>query len=195
MPSPWSAWFESELEDWRGRGLERKLRAFEATSAVHGSADGKDLVLFSTNDYLGLSFHPDVREAVARTVRDCGMGARGSALVCGYSPLHERLEKQLASLKRAQSTLLFPTGFAANLAVLQSLADRETTIFSDELNHASIVDGCRLAKASGARVEVYRHCEPRHLEELLEANGSLKKLIVTDSVFSMDGDLAPLLEC
>jgi 8-amino-7-oxononanoate synthase len=182
------------LDSWEDRGLLRELRAFEPLGSVRGRANGKEVVLFSTNDYLGLSYHPEVREAVAKAVRDFGMGARGSALVCGYSPLHEELEARLAHLKKTESALLFPTGFAANLAVLQSLADRDTTIFSDELNHASMIDGCRMAKGNGAEVAVYRHRDIDRLGELLRIHNTPKKLIVTDTVFGMDGDLAPLAE-
>jgi 8-amino-7-oxononanoate synthase len=114
--------------------------------------------------------------------------------VCGYTKHHEALEQGLAHLKKAETTLLFPTGYAANLAVLSSLADEATVVFTDILNHASIVDGGRLARQAGARVKVYRHRDANHLETLLKKAKEPRKLIVTDTVFSMDGDIAPLAD-
>lgn len=190
----WEVWLGEELEAWEKHGLMRALRPVRAGSAVHVEAEGHKLVLFSSNDYLGLSFHPSVREAVARTAQEMGMGPRGSPLVCGYTDLHEKLEHRLAELKGTEAALLFPTGYAANTATLQALADDRTAIFSDALNHASIVDGCRLAKCSGAQIQIYRHADAHHLEDLLKKTEAPKRLIVTDTVFSMDGDLAPLAE-
>ena len=133
-------------------------------------------------------------KAVSEGVLKKGMGPRGSALVCGYTTDHELLEIKLAELKGTESALLFPTGYAANLAVLTSITDEQTAIFSDELNHASLIDGCRMAKQNGAEVKVYPHKNIESLEYLLEGSNRPKKLIVTDTVFSMDGDLAPLPE-
>ncbi len=190
----WRHWLEESLDEWKSDGLMRELRPIEAISSVLVRFEGQDLVLFSSNDYLGLSFHPKVREAVADSVLKKGMGPRGSALVCGYTTDHQELEKKLAGLKGTESALLFPTGYAANLAVLTSIADSETAIFSDELNHASLIDGCRAAKSLGAEVRIYPHKDTDSLETLLRASSRPKKLIVTDTVFSMDGDLAPLPE-
>jgi 8-amino-7-oxononanoate synthase len=151
------------------------------------------MTLFSTNDYLGLSAHPEVRAAAAEAAERWGLGPRGSALVCGYTEQHEALEAELALWKDAESALLFPTGFATNVAVLTALAgNAETAIFSDASNHASIIDGCRMAARSGAQVHVYRHCDLGHLDALLAASPARRRLIVTDTLFSMDGDLAPL---
>lgn len=150
------------------------------------------LLLFSTNDYLGLSAHPDVRRAASSAATAIGMGVRSAAIVSGHSKVHERLEHELAALKHAQTCLLFPSGFAANLAAITALAsDGKVAIFSDELNHASLIDGCRLARLRGASVHVFRHCDYNHLSDLLQHKGlGKRKLVVTDGVFSMDGDCA-----
>jgi 8-amino-7-oxononanoate synthase len=151
--------------------------------------------LFCLNDYLGLSAHPAVREAAASAARLYGSGPRSSPLAGGYTCYHRDLELALADLKSTEDCLLFPTGFAANLAVASAagtLRDK-LTIFSDELNHASIVDGVRMARHSGATVHVYRHSDMVHLEQLLaDCPLGQCKLVITDSLFSMDGDFADL---
>ncbi|GMH43317.1 hypothetical protein BSKO_11239 [Bryopsis sp. KO-2023] len=153
----------------------------------------RDLTLFSTNDYLGLSSHPDVKAAAAECAKECGLGPRSSALVGGFTEKHRDLEVALADLKGTEECILFPTGYAANIAVLTSLGGNGgVAIFSDELNHASIVDGCRLATKSGAQVHIYRHNNMRHLERLLAKSPVDRKLVITDSLFSMDGDFADL---
>jgi 8-amino-7-oxononanoate synthase len=125
-----------------------------------------------------------------------GMGPRGSPLVAGHTALHRELEKQLAKLKCTEECLLFPSGFAANMAVITALAsDKDVHVYSDELNHASIIDGTRLAVRDPERRHVYRHKDMKHLDELLSsAPSGARKLVVTDTVFSMDGDVAPLTE-
>ena len=151
------------------------------------------LRLFSSNDYLGLGAHPRVRAAAARAAAAHGSGPRSSPLVCGYTSSHRELELGLAALKNTEECLLFPTGFAANAGVIPALADGgDCEIFSDRLNHASIVDGCRLARLNGAKVTVYEHADARHLERLMAASRAARKLIVTDALFSVDGDWAPL---
>ncbi len=195
----WSSWVDDSLDALRSSDLLRDLEALEPRSAVHVGArraDGADLdlTLYSTNDYLGLSHHPRLREAVAGAADSMGMGPRGSPLICGYTTHHEALEEELAELEETEATLLFPTGFAANLAVMSSLSSPEAAIFSDELNHASIIDGCRLAKRGGATLKVYDHADPDDLQHQLETCDAKRKVIVTDSVFSMEGDLAPLPE-
>jgi 8-amino-7-oxononanoate synthase len=195
----WSQWVDASLEALDDDDLLRDLQSLAPRDAVHVGAvddDGSalDLTLYSTNDYLGLSHHSRVREAVAATADSTGMGPRGSPLICGYTTEHEALEAELADLEGTEATLLAPTGFSVNLAVATSLASPETAIFSDELNHASIIDGCRLAKRNGATLEVYDHADPDDLAAKLEASDAERKVIVTDSVFSMEGDLAPLPE-
>jgi 8-amino-7-oxononanoate synthase len=120
------------------------------------------------------------------------MGVRSAAIVSGHSRIHERLERELAGLKHTEACLLYPSGFAANLAAITALAsDEHVAIFSDALNHASLIDGCRLARTRGASVHVYRHCDYGHLAELIQQKGvGKRKLVVTDGVFSMDGDCA-----
>jgi 8-amino-7-oxononanoate synthase len=193
LSATWDVWLNERLDEWEAQGLRRELRAVRPVSPVEVTVAGRSLILFSSNDYLGLSGHPRVREAAVRCLRDSGgMGPRGSALVCGYTEEHEALEEDLARLKGTETSLLFPTGYAANLAVLTSLADEEVTFFSDELNHASLIDGCRLANRSGAKTVIYPHKDTARLAELLAQDTSRRKAIVTDTVFSMDGDLAPL---
>lgn len=154
----------------------------------------QSITLFSTNDYLGLSSHPQVQCAIAAAAASFGMGPRSAAIVAGHTSLHERLECRLASLKKTEACLLFPTGFAANVATISALAtDSTVAIFSDELNHASLIDGCRLARLRGVQTHVFRHKDYGHLRDLLqEHHGRPRKLVVTDGVFSMDGDIADL---
>ncbi|KAG0593121.1 hypothetical protein M758_1G299600 [Ceratodon purpureus] len=163
------------------------------------------LLLFSGNDYLGLSVHPAVRQAAAQAAVEFGMGPRASALVCGYTSHHRLLESTLAELKETEECLLCPTGFAANMAVLTAITSvvpgkrgsggSPVAIFSDALNHASIVDGVRVAqRQSNAEVHVYRHNDMMHLHQLLTNCKRERKVVVTDSLFSMDGDFAPLKE-
>ncbi|GMP69849.1 hypothetical protein CsSME_00028947 [Camellia sinensis var. sinensis] len=169
----------------------------------------RKLLLFSGNDYLGLSSHPTVSTAAAKAALAHGMGPRGSALICGYTSYHGLLESCLADLKKKEDCLLCPTGFSANMALMTTLGnlgsllakarkplkDERVAIFSDALNHASIIDGIRLAERQGnAEVLVYRHCDMSHLNELLFSCTMKKKVVVTDSLFSMDGDFAPMSE-
>ncbi|KAM7266569.1 hypothetical protein ACFE04_004466 [Oxalis oulophora] len=166
----------------------------------------KRLLLFSGNDYLGLSSHPTIRKAAAKAALQVGMGPRGSALICGYTNYHRLLESSLADLKKKEDCLLCPTGFAANMAVMVAIGslgsllasgenDEKIAIFSDELNHASIIDGIRLAERQRTiQVFVYRHCDMSHLESFLSSCSLKKKVVVTDSLFSMDGDFAPMAE-
>jgi 8-amino-7-oxononanoate synthase len=147
---------------------------------------------FASNDYLGLSSHPSVREALCDFSSFLPLGSGGSRLICGSHRSHLELERKLSLFKNTESTLLFSSGFMANLAAVSSFADEETIIYSDERNHASIIDACRLAKAS---VVVFRHLDPSDLKTKLSSSPpQKKKILVTDSVFSTDGSLAPLQE-
>ncbi|KAL5745948.1 hypothetical protein ACOSP7_027094 [Xanthoceras sorbifolium] len=177
--------------------------------SMTSSRQFKKLLLFSGNDYLGLSSHPTIGKAAAKAAREHGMGPRGSALICGYTNYHRLLESCLADLKKKEDCLLCPTGFAANMAVMVALGniasllaagekplkDEKVAIFSDALNHASIIDGIHLAERT-KRVEVfvYGHCDMSHLNSLLSSCTMKKKVVVTDSLFSMDGDFAPMIE-
>ncbi len=183
--------FDTALETLEEQALLRSLAALKPTSAVGALFKGRNVTLFSSNDYLGLSHHPDVVEAAQTALSDYGMGNRGAALICGYSELHAALESQLANLKRKESALLFPTGYQANLGLLSALSLPGTVFFSDRLNHASIIDGIRLGKCP---VQVYEHRNVTHLDDLLKQTDAKHKVVVTDGLFSMDGDLAPLAE-
>lgn len=167
----------------------------------------RKLVLFSGNDYLGMSAHPSVAKAAAKAVEEHGMGPRGSALICGYTNYHSLLEASLAELKKKEGCLLCPTGFSANMAFMSALGsvssllvvgrkpskDERVAVFSDALNHASIIDGIHLAeRQQEVEVFVYRHCDMAHLDALLSSCKMGKKVVITDSLFSMDGDIAPM---
>ena len=186
------------MSDWARRALEtlddrarlRRLRAVSPIGPCRVRLEGRTVRLFSSNDYLGLSTHREVRRALADAAREHGVGPRGAALICGFTDVHEALEDALATLKGTEAALVFPTGYQANVGLLSALGTAETTLFSDALNHASIIDGCRLARA---RVKVYRHRDLDDLEAQLRATDG-PKIVVTDEVFSMDGVGAPLAE-
>jgi 8-amino-7-oxononanoate synthase len=190
--SDWTDWLDGAMDALDSANLRRDLSALAPKDAVHVQLGGDDVTLFSSNDYLGLSYHPRIRAHLSDVAQRQGLGPRGSPLICGYTDSHAALEAELATLKSTQSALLCPTGFAANLAVVTSLAGPDVEVFSDRLNHASIIDGCRLAKRRGAALTVYDHNNPDDLAARIEASDAARKLVVTDAVFSMDGDLAPL---
>jgi len=171
------------------------------------------LVLFSTNDYLSLGSHPSVTKAAATAVLEHGMGPRAGTLMCGYTSYHQQLEIKMGDLKHKEDCLLCPTGFTSNTTFLSALAylgsnfsaatnntpnsleDERVAIFSDAYNHASIIDGLRLGSGAGnVRVFVYKHCDMNHLDELLSSCPLKKKVVITDSLFSMDGDYVPVME-
>jgi 8-amino-7-oxononanoate synthase len=182
----WDERVGAELAAVRGAGRWREPRDLVPTGAVTGTIDGRRVVTFASNDYLGLTHHPAVVAAARAAVDRWGTGTGASRLVVGSRPLHGELEAELAAWKGSEAALLFPTGFAANLGLLATLGGNDVTILSDELNHASIVDGARLARA---QVRVYRHADLDHLAKLLvEVDGPA--LVVSDSAFSMDGDVA-----
>lgn len=183
----WLSWVEAELDAIRRADRWRTAVAFDCRG-VKGTLHGRDIIVFSSNDYLGLSQHPAVRQAAAEAAQRFGAGATASRLVVGTRSLHDELEHAIAAWQRTESALVFPNGFAANLGVLSVLGGPDVTVCSDELNHASIIDGCRLSKATR---RIYRHGDVGHLESML-ATAPGRKLVVTDSVFSMDGDVAPL---
>lgn len=185
----WTQWAEEQLEQIRRADRWRSLVAFDAVGPS-GTLRGRDLIAFSSNDYLGLSQHPRVRRAACEAIVRYGTGATASRLIVGTRSLHLELEDAIACWKESERALVFPTGFAANLGVLSVLGAPDVTIFSDQLNHASIIDGCRLSKAN---TRIYRHADLDHLEQLLCASTG-RRIVVTDSVFSMDGDVAPMFE-
>jgi glycine C-acetyltransferase/8-amino-7-oxononanoate synthase len=181
----------ARLDDLRDRGLYRKLRLISGPQGPRVLLDGKPVLLLCSNNYLGLADHPRVRQAAADAAMRWGAGAGASRLVSGNMTIHRRLEERIAEFKGSDACLLFGSGYLANVGIVQALAREGDVVFSDELNHASIVDGCRLA---GARTFIYDHCDMDHLEWGLREAGGRGALIVTDGVFSMDGDVAPLAD-
>jgi len=179
------------LEELRASGLHRRLRLIEGAQGARVLLDGREVLLLCSNDYLGLAADPRVREAAAEAALRWGAGAGSSRLIAGSMEPHRLLERRLAAFKGYESALLFGSGYLANVGAISALAGRGGVVFSDELNHASIVDGCRLARAE---TFVYRHGDIEHLAWGLAEAGQAAALIVSDGVFSMDGDVAPLAE-
>lgn len=184
--------FKRELEQIRSSGLHRRLRRMDSSASRLVTVEGRDLLMCASNNYLGLADDPRLQEAAIHALRHFGTGSGGSRLTTGNTALHEQLEQQLADLKGTEAALLFNTGYMANVAALTTLAGAGDLILSDAWNHASIIDGARLSRAE---VQVYRHADMQDLEAKLQVarEGSVRRiLIVTDGVFSMDGDIAPL---
>ncbi|HEX3173345.1 MAG TPA: 8-amino-7-oxononanoate synthase [Solirubrobacterales bacterium] len=177
------------LEELRDRGLHRRLRLVGGPQGPRVTLDGRPVLLLCSNDYLGLAGHPQVRHAAAEAAMHWGAGAGASRLISGNMEPHLDLEQRLAAFKGYRSALLFGSGYLANTGAIAALAGRGEVVFSDELNHASIVDGCRLSRAE---TFVYRHGDVDHLAWGLERASAKPALIVTDGLFSMDGDVAPL---
>jgi glycine C-acetyltransferase/8-amino-7-oxononanoate synthase len=177
------------LEELRDQGLYRRLRLVSGPQGPRVTLDGRPILLLCSNNYLGLADHPRVRGAAAEAAMRWGTGAGASRLISGNMQPHRQLEERLAAFKGYESALLFGSGYLANTGTIAALTGRGEAVFSDQLNHASIIDGCRLSRAE---TFVYRHGDVEHLAwGLREATGRAS-LIVTDGVFSMDGDLAPL---
>jgi 8-amino-7-oxononanoate synthase len=171
--------------------LLRQLKDRESSQGPRIVFEGKEYVNFSSNDYLGLANHPYLIEKVKESLDVYGFGSGASRLLSGGSSLHKHLEDRIAQFKGTESSLVFNSGYAANTGVIPALADENTTLFSDEFNHASIIDGCRI---STSKTLVYKHKDFAHLEELMRKEDSRKKIVITDTVFSMDGDISPLRE-
>ncbi|MGO9342993.1 MAG: aminotransferase class I/II-fold pyridoxal phosphate-dependent enzyme [Acidimicrobiales bacterium] len=193
MTGTWSEHVEHECRKLEESGSWRSPRSFDSAGATDSSGllegGAARVVAFASNDYLGLTTHPAVVNAAHAALEVWGTGSGASRLVTGSRPVHRELEQELADWKRQERSTLFPTGFAANLGVLATFGHSGAVIFSDELNHASIVDGARLARAE---VVVFRHGDSEHLDALLERHGDGRAIVVTDLVFSMDGDIAPI---
>jgi 8-amino-7-oxononanoate synthase len=183
----WNAWAATQLAALKEVDRLRKLVVFDGCGP-QGIVDGKPVVSFASNDYLGLASHPKVRLAAHEAIDRFGTGSMASRLIVGTRSLHSELESTLAQWKSAERALVFSSGYAANIGVMSTVAQPDVTVFSDALNHASIIDGCRLAKA---RTVIYKHCDLDHLEWLLRQTPG-KKIVVTETVFSMDGDRTPL---
>jgi len=184
------AWIDEELRALDAQDLRRAWNLRQGAQGATVHIDGRTLINFGSNDYLGLAADPRICQAAASAMRQEGWGAGASPLVTGRGESLARLEQSLAQFEGAEAAIVFPSGFAANLGAVTALAGRGDAIFADEKNHASLIDGCRLSRAD---VQIFPHRDCEHLAELLAAApGEQRKLIVTDSVFSMDGDLAPL---
>jgi 8-amino-7-oxononanoate synthase len=190
--SPMSSydWLDPEYAAIEQAGLRRHLRTVMSAPTGTINLDGQDVVLLGSNNYLGLSTHPQVIAAAIKATQSFGTGASGSRLISGNSELYTILETNLARTKGTEAALVFSSGYTANTSIIPVLAGEDDLILSDALNHASIIDGCRLSRATK---KVYRHCDVEHLKTLLSASSAFRRrLIVTDGVFSMDGDIAPL---
>ena len=184
-------WITQELDNLKQAGLYNRIRTIESPQGAWLQVDGKKVLNFCSNNYLGLANHPDIVAAAKNATDRYGVGPAAVRSIAGTMSLHVELEKRLAAFKGVEAAITFQSGFTANLATIPALVGKEDVIFSDRLNHASIIDGCRL---SGARIVAYEHNDPKSLDDQIQANqGQFRRaLIVTDGVFSMDGDIAPL---
>lgn len=183
---------QSRLDALARRFLLRRLRLVSSETGPVVTIGERSIILMASNDYLGCAAHPAVKQAAIAAIQEFGVGSGASRLICGTLPPHERLEQAMAQFKGTEGSLLFGSGYLANLGLIPALIGRGGLILADRLSHASLIDGCRL---SGADFRVYRHRDLDHLEGLLARYAPRREtLIVTDGVFSMDGDLAPLPE-
>jgi len=185
-------WIPEELKELDRLGLRRFRRVRKRGQAGGFFLEGREVLHFGSNDYLGLAGHPRVVAAACRAAYEFGWGAGGSPLVCGYTSLHQQLEQALADFQETEAAIVFSSGYAANVGAISSLVGPGDVVYCDEANHASIWDGCRLSRAD---IRFFRHGDVEHLRDQLERRGRYRRaLIVTDTVFSIDGDLARLVE-
>lgn len=184
-------WVQQEIDALKSGGLYNNIRTLSSPQGAWLEVDGKKVLNFCSNNYLGLANHPKLVEAATNTLKKYGVGPGAVRSIAGTMEIHTELERRLAAFKGVEAAIVLQSGFSANTAVIPVLVGKEDVIISDELNHASIIDGSRL---SGARIERYAHADPADLEDVLTKNkGTYRRaLVVTDGVFSMDGDLAPL---
>jgi len=185
------SWIDDELAALKEAGLYTYIRTIESPQGAWLTVDGKRVLNFCSNNYLGLANHPRLVEAARKAMEQYGVGPGAVRTIAGTMTLHVELERRLAEFKGVEAAITFQSGFAANLATIPAIVGREDVIFSDQLNHASIIDGCRLSRAT---IVAYPHNDVDALEDLIKEHGPQyrRKLIVTDGVFSMDGDIAPL---
>jgi glycine C-acetyltransferase len=185
------SYLHDQLETWRAEGTYQRLRVLQSESAAEAKFDGKQVINLASNNYLGLTTHPKLREAALEAVRKYGVGSGAVRTISGTMSLHLELEERIAAFKNVEACVVFQSGFAANAGTVSAILTPEDHIISDELNHASIIDGCRLSRA---KIHVFPHKDvaaaERILAELDSAPG--RKLLITDGVFSMDGDIGPL---
>ena len=184
-------WIAQELENLKAQGLYNRIRIIGSPQGAWLVVDGKKVLNFCSNNYLGLANHPKLIAAVKKAVDELGVGPAAVRTIAGTMTLHLELEKRLAAFKGVEAAITFQSGFTANLATIPALVGKEDVIFSDRLNHASIIDGCRL---SGGKIIPYEHCDVASLETVIKENLSQfrRAMVITDGVFSMDGDVAPL---
>src|ERR1017187_2273793 len=184
-------YLHDQLEQWRREGTYQRLRVLESESAAESRFDGKDVINLASNNYLGLTTHPKLREAAIEATRKYGVGSGAVRTISGTMSLHMELEERIAAFKRVEACVVFQSGFAANAGTVAAILAPEDHIVSDELNHASIIDGCRLSKAG---IHVFPHKDVAAADKILAELESVpgRKLLITDGVFSMDGDIAPL---
>lgn len=184
-------WIKDELNNLKEAGLYNRIRTLGSPQGAWLIVDGKKVLNFCSNNYLGLANHPRLVQAACEAVEKYGVGPAAVRTIAGTMQLHLELEQRFVSFKKVESAITFQSGFSANLAVIPALVGSDDVIFSDELNHASIIDGSRLSRAKIIR---YQHCSPADLKKVLEENRSNypRAIVVTDGVFSMDGDIAPL---
>ncbi|HET6846638.1 MAG TPA: aminotransferase class I/II-fold pyridoxal phosphate-dependent enzyme, partial [Anaerolineales bacterium] len=185
------SWLETEVNSLKEQGLYNRIRTIGSAQGARLVVDGKDVLNFCSNNYLGLANHPKLVEAAKAATKKYGVGPAAVRSIAGTTDLHVQLEERLTRFKGAEDVITFQSGFAANLGTIGALVSKEDVIFSDRLNHASIIDGCRV---SGARIVAYEHNDPTALEAAITENAGTyrRALLVTDGVFSMDGDIAPL---
>ena len=190
MGNPLS-YLSEQLDAWRTEGTYQRLRVLESASAAESRFDGREVINLASNNYLGLTTHPKLREAALAAVREYGVGSGAVRTISGTMKLHMQLEERVAAFKNVEACVVFQSGFAANAGTVAAILSPEDHIISDELNHASIIDGCRLSKA---KIHIFPHKDVTAAENVLaELEGAPgRKLLISDGVFSMDGDIAPL---
>ncbi|HEY7727416.1 MAG TPA: glycine C-acetyltransferase [Candidatus Eisenbacteria bacterium] len=186
------AYLDETLTEIRTQGLYRSLRQLGGEQLPRARFDGRDVINLSSNNYLGLTTHPKLREAALRAVKELGVGSGSVRTIAGTMELHMQLERRIAEFKKTEAAVVFQSGFAANAGTVAAILGKGDLILSDELNHASIIDGARLSRAD---IRVFPHRDVAALERLLEeTNGAPRRLVITDGVFSMDGDIAKMPE-
>ena len=193
MPKAQLQYLSDELQKLREQNLYQKLRILETEQLPVCNFDGQEVINLSSNNYLGLTTHPKLKERAVRAVEEFGVGSGAVRTIAGTMALHMELEEKIATFKHVEASVVFQSGFTANAGTVQAILGREDVIVSDELNHASIIDGCRLSRAE---IKVFPHKDVEACEQILKEiqDRKCRKLLITDGVFSMDGDIAPLPE-
>jgi glycine C-acetyltransferase len=184
-------WIQDELQKLKDDGLYNRIRTLSSPQGAWLVVDGKHVLNFCSNNYLGLANHPRIVQAAQEAVKKYGVGPAAVRTIAGTMDMHLELERRLAAFKGVEAAITFQSGFTANMGTIPALVGKEDAVFSDELNHASIIDGCRL---SGAKIIRFAHCNPQDLDRVLREERSKypRAMVITDGVFSMDGDMAPL---